>query len=108
MVKLIYNATIDNCGHCDFRKLRHNRKIFCRLGQYWMQAAIKLKNIALKKRFRSLDRTHSECGSNLMKILPQIQMKTKKKSLPQFDGIFGPKLTFYQRIFCLNGQDAFF
>ena len=31
----------------------------------------------------------------------------QKKSLPQFDRVFGPKLTFYQRFFCLNGQDAF-
>ena len=99
---MIYNVTIDNCGHCDFCKLRHNRKIFCRLGQYWMQAALTV-NYCMEKRFRSRDRTHSE----FEKLAPN-SGENQKRFSPQFDGIFGRKLTFYQQFFRLYVHDASF
>ena len=43
MANLIYNVTIDNCSHYDLCKFRHDTKIFCRLGQYWVQAALNCK-----------------------------------------------------------------
>ena len=38
VVKFIYNVTIDNNGRYNSSKLRHNRKILCRLDQYRIKA----------------------------------------------------------------------
>ena len=104
VVKLISNVTIDNCGHYDFCKLRHDRKIFC-----WKV------NIGYKQHLNYeilLGGTllQSEAFGMLQqfgKKFPPISGEDQeKRSYLQFDGIFGRKLTFYQQFFCLTGQDA--
>ena len=75
VIDLIYNLKMGNCGHYDFCKLWHNKKIFCRLGQNWilrLLTALKIVKYCMRGKFCSRDQKHLKCSSNLVKILPQI------------------------------------